>query len=273
MIPYKQRQRWYKIIFEADTPAGKRFDVVLLVAILLSLFVIVLDSVAGVRAQWGYELQVLEWMFTLLFTAEYILRIVVSPRPRAYIRSTFGLIDLLSVLPNYLEFMAPNIHYLMVIRLFRMLRVFRVFKLHQFVSDADTIQFALKAIGRKMLIFFVFISIAVVVVGTLLYVVEYPVNSGFSDIPSGIYWAVVTLTTVGYGDLVPITPMGRFIAGLVMMLGYMVLALPAGMISAEFIDSARRARQMVRFCSQCFRKGHEADARCCKYCGAALTNP
>lgn len=154
MIPYKQRQRWYKIIFEADTPAGKRFDVVLLVAILLSLFVIVLDSVAGVRAQWGYELQVLEWMFTLLFTAEYILRIVVSPRPRAYIRSTFGLIDLLSVLPNYLEFMAPNIHYLMVIRLFRMLRVFRVFKLHQFVSDADTIQFALKAIGRKMLIFF-----------------------------------------------------------------------------------------------------------------------
>lgn len=265
------RKRLYEIIFESDTRAGRNFDVALLVAIVLSIFVVMAESVESYQVRFGYWLNVAEWFFTLLFTLEYLLRLYTVPKPAAYATSRFGIIDLLAILPNYLSLFLPGIEYLLVIRVLRLLRVFRIFKMGHFLSESNTIVTALYMSRRKIIVFLLFILLMVTVIGAVLYVVEAPYNENFASIPVSIYWAIVTLTTVGYGDISPVTDFGRMLAALVMLLGYAVLAVPTGIVSAEML-AARKAHLPVssQICPHCMREGHDLDARFCKYCGGKI---
>ena len=262
------RRKLHEIIFEADTPAGKLFDVVLIAAILLSVAVVLLDSVATINLHYGPVLYAAEWFFTILFTAEYILRLSCVGRPLAYARSFYGVIDLLAVLPTYLSFLFPGTQYLLVIRLLRILRVFRVLKLVQYMSAAQELSTALKASRQKIAVFLYTVLVVVVIVGSLMYLIEGEA-SGFTSIPRSIYWAVVTLTTVGYGDIAPQTPFGQFLAALVMILGYGIIAVPTGIVTAELalLPSHKISTQS---CPVCAAEGHDTDAVFCKYCGAKL---
>jgi voltage-gated potassium channel len=265
------RKRLYEIIFESDTRAGRNFDVVLLVAIVLSMFVVMAESVQEYKLRYGYWLNVAEWFFTLLFTLEYLLRLYTVPKPVAYATSRFGIIDLLAILPNYLSLLFPGMQYLLVIRVLRLLRVFRIFKMGHFLSEGNTIVTALYMSRRKIIVFLLFILLMVTVIGAVLYVVEAPYNENFASIPVSIYWAIVTLTTVGYGDISPVTDFGRMLAALVMLLGYAVLAVPTGIVSAEML-AARKDQLPVssQTCPHCMREGHDVDARFCKYCGGEI---
>lgn len=267
----RARPRWravlHEVIFEADTPAGRAFDVALLLAILVSVTAVLLESVADIREQYGSALRTLEWIITVSFTLEYVLRLASVDRPARYARSFFGVVDLLAILPTYLELVVADAHSLMVIRAIRLLRVFRILKLGQFLSEAQLLLAALRASRRKIIVFLGGILTVVVIVGTLMYVIEGE-EHGFTSIPRSMYWAVVTLTTVGYGDIAPRTPLGQFLASLLMILGYGLIAVPTGIVSVELANVGRAVTR--RACPACGGEGHDADAAHCKYCGEHL---
>lgn len=257
------RQSIYEIVFEAETPTGKLFDITVIVLILLSVAAVVLESVRSIREVYGNELYVAEWAFTVLFTIEYILRLIAVKRPLRYVSSFYGIVDLLAILPTYLSLFMPGTQYLLAIRILRLLRIFRILKLTTYISESRIILTALHASKKKILVFLVAILTIVTVVGSLMYVVEGE-EHGFTDIPTSIYWAIVTLTTVGYGDLSPKTGLGKLLASAVMIMGYGIIAVPTG----ELIRAGKPASTHV--CPNCHAEPHDLDAVHCKFCGAKL---
>lgn len=265
------KERFHEIIFEADTPLGKVFDISLLVIILASILVVMLESVDSFSARFAHIFFVLEWIFTIFFTLEYFLRIYSVYRPWKYITSFFGIIDLLAIIPTYLSLFIVGTHYLLVIRSLRLLRVFRIFKLAKFLREGNTIIRALKASQTKITVFMFFILLMVVIFGSVMYVVEGSQNESFDSIPRSVYWAIVTLTTVGYGDISPSTNLGQFLAAVVMIMGYAVIAVPTGIVSAEIIRGEEADEQLnTQACRYCGKEGHDDDALFCKYCGEEL---
>jgi len=262
------RDRLHEVIFEADTRAGRLFDTVLLVLIATSVMVVVLESAPTARAAYGPELRAAEWLFTALFTIEYGLRLYSVKRPLRYATSFFGIVDLLSVVPTYLSVLVPGAQSLLVIRILRLLRIFRIFKLANYVGESGELWRALRASRRKILVFLFTVVTVVVIVGAIIHVVEGP-EHGFTSIPTGIYWAIVTLTTVGYGDISPQTMLGRFIASGVMLMGYGIIAVPTGIVTAE-MTRAMRAPISTQACPHCSAEGHEYDATFCRKCGGKL---
>ncbi len=262
------RQRLHTIIFESDTPAGKAFDIMLLVSIVASVCVVMLDSVGSVHTRYGPQLAALEWFFTILFTIEYLLRLISMRRPLAYVGTFFGIVDLLAILPTYLSLLVPGTQYLLVVRVLRLLRIFRILKLVEYLHESRTLGQALLASRRKISVFLLTVVTVVIIVGAVMYVVEGPA-SGFTSIPTGIYWAVVTLTTVGYGDIAPATPLGKGLAVIVMLLGYGIIAVPTGIVTME-LSRAGAKPVTGQACPQCGAEGHDADATYCKYCGNLL---
>jgi voltage-gated potassium channel len=265
------RLKVYTIIFEADTRAGRLFDLVLVWMILASVAVVVLDSFDTLHARWGTAFEVLEWFFTVLFTMEYIARLACVRRPSRYARSMFGVIDVLAVMPTWAALFLPGLHALIDVRLLRLLRLFRILKLAAYVDEYGALAQALVASRRKILVFLSFVLIVTIVMGTVMYVVEGPAH-GFTNIPVSIYWAVSTMTTVGFGDITPKTGLGRFIASLMMLIGWGTLAVPTGIVSAEFtaLRFPGGVLPAARTCPGCLSQGHEATARYCKDCGAGL---
>ena len=264
------RKVLYRVIFYTDTRAGKVFDVVLLLLISLSVLSTIFDSVASIHLRYRVFFRVLEWFFTVCFSIEYFLRIYCSPNPRLYIFSFYGVIDFFSILPTYLSLFFMGTGHLSVIRLLRLLRVFRIFKLSHFVKESVFLLSAIQRSFVKIVIFMFFVLLLVTILGTVMYVVEGRVNSGFSDIPRSIYWAIVTLTTVGYGDITPITSLGQFIAASIMLLGYSIIAVPTGIISAEMVKPFYGNRQRGIVCPNCGEMEHDGNARYCKRCGGFL---
>ncbi|MBK6854304.1 MAG: ion transporter [Burkholderiales bacterium] len=263
------RLRLYIVIFEADTRAGRLFDLTLIAAILTSVAVVLLDSMASLHARYGALFNVLEWFFTLAFTTEYIARLACVRHPTRYARSFYGVIDLLAVLPTYLAVLVPGLHALMDVRVLRLLRVFRILKLGEYVAEFGLLTQALAASRRKILVFLAFVMLVVLVMGTLMYVVEGPDN-GFSSIPVSVYWAITTMTTVGFGDITPKTDLGRVIASMMMLLGWGTLAVPTGIVSAEFTVQRLPRETTTRTCHECLSEGHLPSARFCRDCGAPL---
>ncbi|MBT4501507.1 MAG: ion transporter [Gemmatimonadetes bacterium] len=270
--PQRVRNRWrlklHEIIFEADTPVGKTFDIVLILSILLSIVVVMLDSVRYFSERHGDLLYAAEWFLTILFTVEYILRLICVGRPLLYATSFFGVVDLLAILPTYISLIVPGSQYLVVIRTLRMLRIFRVLKLAKYLGEAQYLLQALQASRRKITIFLFTVLNLVVIVGALMYVIEGAEN-GFTSIPHSIYWAIVTLTTVGYGDISPQTSLGQALASMVMILGYAIIAVPTGIVTAE-MALGRNRQVSTQACTVCSAEGHDSDAEYCKYCGAKL---
>jgi len=263
------RLRLYTIIFEADTRAGQLFDRWLIALILLSLAVVVADSVTVLQARLAQPINVLEWLFTLVFTLEYVARLVCVRHPLRYATSFFGIVDLLAILPTYLALVFPELHALIDVRVLRLLRVFRVFKLTAYVVEYQMLGSALVASRRKILVFLSAVLMAVVVMGTLMYVVEGPAN-GFTSIPTSVYWAITTLTTVGFGDITPKTDLGRLIASMMMLLGWGTLAVPTGIVTAEMAAQRMRRPATTRTCHECLTEGHAPEALFCMHCGARL---
>lgn len=269
------KQKLYIIIFEAETPKGKLFDVVLLIAILASVLAILLESVADIQNSIGSTLKLIEWTFTFLFSIEFIFRIICSPNPLKYMFSFFGLVDLLSILPSYIGLILPGMESMLVIRALRLLRVFRILKLARFLSEAEVLIKALKSSRPKILIFLGTIFIIVIIMGSIMYLIEGAEN-GFTSIPRSIYWAIVTMTTVGYGDIAPKTVLGQTVASFVMIMGYAIIAVPTGIVSAEISQASRddKIHQHLanRTCSSCTLDGHEVDAKFCRACGHEFKN-
>ena len=270
------RRRMYDVIFEADTPAGRRFDIALVAAIMASILVVVLDSVPWLHRDHADLLGACEWGFTLLFTAEYVARLVCVQRPWRYAGGFFGVIDLLAILPSYFSLLMPGAELLLDIRILRLLRVFRIFKLTLYIEEYTRLGEALAASRRKILVFLSVVLMAILILGTMMYVVEGPKN-GYTSIPVAMYWATVTMTTVGYGDITPHTNLGKAIASFMMLLGWGILAVPTGIVTAEMTlrrndrrGGAPRPSRPPRTCDACGSTSHEADARFCKDCGAAL---
>ena len=266
------RERIHQIIFEADTPKGKAFDIGLLIAILLSVLVVMLESVESIEKEYGGLLLALEWFFTILFTIEYFLRIYSINRPIKYIFSSMGIIDLLAILPTYLIFTFPNLHTLTVIRSVRIIRIFRVFKLKRYIRGAYTMQIALRNAIPKIIVFLLSVMILIIILGTIMYIFEGlgGENAGFQDIPNSIYWSVVTLTTVGYGNVVPVTVIGKIIASIIMLLGYGIIAVPTGIVTAGILKSKKKTSGQS--CINCSKEDHDEDALHCKYCGLKIHN-
>ncbi|ABA87775.1 ion transport protein [Syntrophotalea carbinolica DSM 2380] len=258
----------HEVIFEADTPAGKGFDVLLIVSILASVAAVMLDSMGAVRLQYGRLLYVVEWFFTLLFTVEYGLRLLCVGRPWKYAVSFYGLVDLLAIIPTYLSLVLPGTQYLVVIRILRILRIFRILKLVPYLGEAHLLMQALRASGRKIAVFLYTVLTLVVLFGSLMYVIESETH-GFTSIPRSIYWTIVTLTTVGYGDISPQTGLGQALASMVMILGYGIIAVPTGIVTVEMSQTFRR-KVSTQACPECSAEGHDDDACHCKYCGAKL---
>lgn len=265
------KQRFYVIIFGTYTRAGKAFDLILICTILTSLLVLMLESVPAVHAQWSTLLRYGEFLFTALFTIEYLLRLYCSPKPTAYAKSFYGVIDLLAILPTYLSFFFPSLAFMGVVRLLRIMRIFQVLKLVRYLQDSNILMRSLLMARRKIFIFFTSLAVLVTIFGALIYVIEGPEN-GFTSIPFSIYWAIVTITTVGYGDVVPNTDWGKAIAALTTLLGYSILAVPTGIITAELHQEINLHRVLVK-CPNCSRTGHEPDALYCKHCGSPLPEP
>lgn len=265
--PFKEKM--HELIFEADTPHGKTFDIALIIAILASVLVVMLESVESYDAKYHQIFDILEWILTAFFTIEYILRLYIVYRPMKYALSFFGLVDLLSILPSYLSFFIAGSESLMVIRILRLLRVFRIFKLAKFTREGQIIMIAMKKSYKKILVFLTFILLLVTIFGSIMYIIEvdHP-DTGFDSIPRSIYWAIVTLTTVGYGDIAPHTPLGQFLAAIVMMLGYAVIAVPTGIVTAELTNTKEQHNtQACRFCAV---EGHDDEAEYCYMCGEEL---
>jgi len=265
---HQLRERLHEIIFEADTPEGKAFDVGLIAAILASVLVVMLESVPEIHDRWGGLLYAVEWIFTVLFTVEYLLRLYSVRLPWKYATSFFGIVDLLSILPTYLSLFVAGTQSLLVIRALRLLRVFRIFRLVKYSRAGLVIMQAMRSSRPKILVFFIFVVLLVTIIGAVMYLVEGgEEGSQFTSIPRSVYWAIVTLTTVGYGDITPITPLGQFLSAIVMILGYSVIAVPTGIVTAELFQTRRTNTQACRYCA---REGHDDDAVFCKYCGARL---
>lgn len=265
----QRRLKLHEIIFEADTPAGRWFDTILIIIILLSVTIVMLDSVVHIHDRYGHLMYVLEWIFTILFTIEYILRLSCVGRPLRYATSFYGVVDLLAVLPTYLSLMMPGAQYLLVIRILRILRIFRVFKLVQYIKEARVLSTALRESRRKIIVFLFTVLTLVIIFGSLIYLVEGPEN-GYTSIPRSVYWAIVTLTTVGYGDIAPKTTVGQFLASLIMILGYAIIAVPTGIVTVAMSRVKSDEKVSTQVCPSCAKEGHDPDARFCKYCGAKL---
>ncbi|MEE2627456.1 MAG: ion transporter [Candidatus Latescibacterota bacterium] len=263
------RQRLHEVIFEADTAGGKAFDLTLIVCIALSIIVVMLDSIQELHDQHGSLLYAAEWVFTLLFTAEYLLRLLSVGRPLRYALSFYGIVDFLSIVPTYLSIFVPGTQYLLVIRSLRVLRIFRIFKLSQYVGEARQLTRALHSSRRKIMIFYFTVIHIVVIVGAMMYLIEGREN-GFTSIPRSIYWAIVTITTVGYGDIAPQTNVGQAVAAFLMITGYAILAVPTGIVTAEWAMQNRQRIISTQSCPQCSSEGHDADAKFCKHCGADM---
>ncbi|MCF8179590.1 MAG: ion transporter [Sulfuritalea sp.] len=264
------RIKLYTVIFEADTRAGRLFDIALIWIIVSSILVVLIDSVDSVHtSSYGHILMALEWLFTALFTAEYVARLLCVRHPVRYMRSFYGVIDLIAVLPTYLMLLVPGIHALIDVRVLRLLRIFRILKLTEYVAEYGALGRALVSSRRKIFIFLSFVCMVVLVMGTVMYVVEGPKN-GFDNIPLSVYWAVTTMTTVGFGDITPKTDLGRFIAAIMMLLGWGTLAVPTGIVSAEFTAQRMGAAPTTRTCHECLSEGHLSSARYCRDCGAEL---
>lgn len=263
------RHRLHEIIFEADTKAGKWFDIILIISIISSVMVVMLDSVAAFHDRYRLYLYGMEWGFTLLFTVEYILRLSCVKRPLGYAASFLGVVDLLAILPTYISLFLPGSQYLIVIRVLRVLRVFRVFKLATYIGEASILVRALQASRRKITIFLLTILTLVIIFGSLMYLVEGPPN-GFTSIPRSVYWAIVTMTTVGYGDISPKTNPGQALASVIMILGYAIIAVPTGIVTAELGMAGQKKIVSTQVCPECMAEGHDPDAIFCKHCSARL---
>jgi voltage-gated potassium channel len=265
------RSRWYDIVFEADTPKGKAFDVILLIAILGSLIVLMLESVPSLQEKFSVEFRIADWFFTGIFTLEYILRLAIVKHKKIYATSFFGVIDLLSILPSFLAFVLSGGQFFMVIRSLRLIRVFRVLKMVRFLGEAKVLSDALRASRAKIIVFIIAVLCIVSIMGTIMFMVEGEAG-GFKSIPLSIYWCIVTLTTVGYGDISPITPLGQLIASIIMIMGYGVIAVPTGIVSAE-MSSAQNKKDQInnppKNCISC-NAANMGAAKFCNHCGAAF---
>ena len=258
------RATLHEIIFEADTKEGRRFDIILLWAILFSVLVVMAESVAEINQRFNSELVLIEYAFTVIFTIEYVTRILISPKPKDYVFSFWGIIDLLATLPTYLALIFGVSQTLLVIRVFRLLRVFRVYRLTSFTTEAMSLALSLRRSGAKIVVFFTTVLVIVIVMGTVMYTIE-PPEANFSSIPRSIYWAIVTLTTVGYGDITPVTSLGQFLSALLMILGYAVIAVPTGIVSVEYSQTRK-----LKKCIKCDFAENSTNAKYCQNCGEAL---
>jgi voltage-gated potassium channel len=269
--PQTPRERWRRIIFDHDTAAGKAFDVALIIAILGSVFVMMLDSLPALSPEAHALLRRLEWGFTILFTVEYAARLWCAVRPWEYARSFFGIVDLVATLPTYISLLFPSGRFLALVRVLRVMRVFRILKLTEYVAEAGVLMTALRASRRKITVFIFTVITLVAIVGSLMFLIEGP-ESGFTSIPMSMYWAIVTLTTVGYGDIAPITVAGRMLASVLMVLGYGIIAVPTGIMTLEIQRASAQPRELPRAvsCAECGRADHDADAEYCKRCGRRL---
>ncbi|MCF8240682.1 MAG: ion transporter [Melioribacteraceae bacterium] len=261
------RNKFHEVIFEADTTTGKLFDLVLIVSIILSVIAVMLDSVASIRDQYGRQLYFIEWTFTILFSIEYILRIISVGKPLKYIFSFYGIVDFLAIAPTYLSLFFPGTQYLLVIRILRVLRVFRVLKFVQYIGEAQLLTQALKASSKKIIVFLFTVVTLVVILGSMMYLIEGEEN-GFTSIPVSIYWTIVTLTTVGYGDISPQTNFGQLLASIIMITGYGIIAVPTGIVTVEMGKLKRRTN--TQSCPECSADDHDNDAVFCKHCGTKL---
>jgi voltage-gated potassium channel len=273
-MPKSKNKKWqqsvYEVIYGTHTLAGKAYDVILLILILASIVVVMLDSVPSINQEYGHFFLVLEWIFTVLFTIEYILRIICIQKPLSYVFSVLGVIDLLSILPIYLSLIFVGAQSLLVLRSLRLLRVFRIFKLTHFLSEMQFLSVAIKGSLRKISIFILAVISLVIILGSIMYLVESGQN-GFVSIPDSIYWAIVTITTVGYGDISPVTPLGKLVASVIMLMGYGIIAVPTGIVTTEMALAARnRKKESLTICKSCGKDGHDDDAKFCKLCGADL---
>ena len=262
------RERLYEIIFEADTPLGKAFDVALLLAIFLSILAVMLESVSEVRERYGLLLRAVEWFFTILFTIEYLLRLISVRRPLRYATSFLGIVDLLAIVPTYLSLFVVGTQSLLVIRSLRLLRIFRILKVARFLREVTSLTTALRNSRVKIVVFLMAVLTIVLIMGSAMYVIEGE-PGGFTSIPRGMYWAVVTVTTVGYGDIAPKSVLGQIVAAVAMVLGYSLIIIPTAIFSMELVQAARK-RATTQNCPECLREGHDEDAEYCKYCSAKL---
>ncbi|WP_041409824.1 ion transporter [Shewanella amazonensis] len=256
------------IIFGTDTPAGRWFDLALILCIIASVTLVLLDTVSSINARWGGLIHVLEWIFTVIFTLEYGIRIYCSAHRWQYAHSFYGIVDLLSVLPSYLALFFPGANFTLIIRVLRLFRIFRVLKLLRYLSEGNLLLKAMMQSSRKVFLFFFSVSLIIMVLSAIMYMVEGPEN-GFSSIPKSIYWTIVTITTVGYGDITPKTELGQAIAALTMLIGYSIIAIPTGILTAEISQEIGRHRDLRR-CSNCLKTGHDQDAEYCNKCGSEL---
>ena len=264
------RDRVHEIIFEADTKIGKWFDIGLMILIILSVLVVMLESVKAYAADYATLFITLEWIFTIVFTIEYILRLWVTRRPWKYALSFYGIIDLIAILPTYLALFIGGGKAFIVVRILRLMRVFRVFKLGKFLFEGDQLQRAMIASRNKILVFLFVVILLVTIVGSLIYLIEGQENEGFTSIPRSVYWAIVTLTTVGYGDITPQTNIGQFLSAIVMIMGYAIIAVPTGIVTNEMLRGDRKNRTNTQVCRFCAKDGHDDDAVYCKACGGRL---
>jgi len=263
------QSRLHETIYESNTTAGKAFDISLLILILASIIVVMLDSVDDFHKKYGETFYITEWIFTILFSIEYLLRLICIRQPQRYIFSFLGMIDLLAIIPSYLSIFFVGAQSLLVLRALRLLRIFRIFKLTHFVSEMRFLRVAIYNSLRKISIFILFVITVTVIMGSIMYLVE-DAESGFTSIPQSIYWAIVTITTVGYGDISPATALGKFIASIIMLLGYGIIAVPTGIVTTELALAARTRKHGDETCPGCGKEGHDEDAEYCKYCGAKL---
>ena len=263
-------RRWlYETIFEHDTRAGALFDILLLVIILLSIVVVMLESVQGIQRGHGESLRIAEWILTGIFTVEYVTRLYCHPKPAMYARSFFGIVDVLSIAPTYIAAFFPGAQTFAVVRMLRLIRVFRVLKLAHFVRQADELTTALRGSLPKIIVFMIAVVILTTISGSLMYLIEGP-EHGYDSIPKSVYWAIVTLTTVGYGDIAPETPLGQLVSSVIMILGYGVIAVPTGIVGAELARNMPKGKVSGQVCSGCLLEGHQVDALYCKRCGTSL---
>ncbi len=265
----KWKEFLHELTFESNTPAGKAFDIILLFLILSSIIIVMLDSVPSLHAQHKDLFHKIEWIFTVLFTLEYLLRLISSAHRLKFVFSFLGIIDFIAIIPSYLTLFISGPELLLMLRVLRLLRIFRIFRLSHFLNDINFLAVALYRSLRKITIFIIFALVLVVLLGSIMYLVEKP-EHGFTSIPECIYWALVTITTVGYGDIVPITPMGKIIAGIVMLTGYAIIAVPMGIVTTEMAMAIRSREAGHEICRSCGKKGHDADAVHCKYCGEKI---
>jgi voltage-gated potassium channel len=263
------QQRLHQTIYESNTPAGKAFDIALLIFIISSIVVVMLDSIVSLHAKYGPLFYWLEWIFTILFTIEYILRLICIKRPWQYVTSWLGIIDLLAIIPSYLSIFYAGAQSLLVFRALRLLRIFRIFKLTHFMTEMQFLKTAMRSSLKKISIFMLLVLALVIILGSIMYLIEGREN-GFNSIPESIYWAIVTITTVGYGDISPVTPLGKFVASIIMFIGYGIIAVPTGIVTNEMMQAVRNKKHLHETCPACGREGHDDDAAYCKWCGEKL---